>query len=283
MIKTNNTLFRAILVLMLALGNLFAQTGPRQANIIAVNPVVTAISFSFDVVLLPTTVWGNNVYDKALGDCSWFFQYNDSALTNPEIVYTAPEVDTAFGYTNSIAIIANRLGLTTDVSLGTFSGTELLQGQRYHLFTIRMDIIDPSRNSGIMWDTLNTGLLTVIDNIVQTTASSDTDVPLSLTAIGDNLAEVPEKFRLFQNYPNPFNPETTIRFEMPIASRVKVTVFDILGRHIRQISNDQLQAGSHLFKWDGRNDSGESVGSGLYLLVTETETAKTTLKMTLLK
>lgn len=256
----------------------------RTAVIAAVNPVIGEQHFSFDIVLTPTTIWEGSIYDKTLGDCSWFFEYNSAALTAPEITYTAPEIDSTAGYSNIIAIISNRLGLTTDVSLSSFNGTELFEGESYLLYTIRMEILDFSQNTGIRWDTLNTGLLTVLDNVIQPQADNQADIPLTPTGIGDDaISNVPEAFALHQNYPNPFNPATSVQFDMPVSSRVSVRVFDMLGRLITEITNDTYPAGSHIFRWNGLDMEGRKAASGLYLLNVEAADYSSTIKITMLK
>jgi hypothetical protein len=75
----------------------------------------------------------------------------------------------------------------------------------------------------------------------------------------------PETFVLHANMPNPFNPETTIRFELPHGSVVKLEVFDVLGQRVRTLVAQELSAGMHQVVWNGRNESGAPVGNGLYL------------------
>ena len=75
----------------------------------------------------------------------------------------------------------------------------------------------------------------------------------------------PDRFILHQNYPNPFNPVTTIRYSLPVNSNISVTVYDIRGRQIRTLVNQQQLAGVHSAIWDGTDDQGEIQGSGLYL------------------
>lgn len=67
------------------------------------------------------------------------------------------------------------------------------------------------------------------------------------------------------NYPNPFNPATTISFSIPETSIVDVTVFNVKGQKIKTIINDQYSTGVHSFVWNGVDDYGNSVGSGVYL------------------
>ncbi len=73
------------------------------------------------------------------------------------------------------------------------------------------------------------------------------------------------EFRLFSNYPNPFNPSTTIRFELNRSCEVKLQVFDLLGRRVRTLVSGRLSAGRHTRTWDGKDEAGKPVSSGVYL------------------
>jgi hypothetical protein len=84
-------------------------------------------------------------------------------------------------------------------------------------------------------------------------------------AIGTT-SEVPKEFGLSQNYPNPFNPTTSIKFALPVQSRVTMELFSILGQHVATIVNDELPAGYHTISWNGRGDNHQQLGSGTYLL-----------------
>ncbi len=70
---------------------------------------------------------------------------------------------------------------------------------------------------------------------------------------------LPERFVLEQNYPNPFNPSTTIKFELPTASHVTLSVHDILGREVSVLVNERKNAGVYDVKFDG-----SSLASGVY-------------------
>lgn len=75
----------------------------------------------------------------------------------------------------------------------------------------------------------------------------------------------PSGYELLQNYPNPFNPSTQIRFVLPEASDVILTVYDVLGRRVRTLQLEDRPAATHSFVWDGTNDIGAPVSSGTYL------------------
>ncbi len=93
----------------------------------------------------------------------------------------------------------------------------------------------------------------------------------------------PQDFGLFQNYPNPFNPATSIKYRIPRAQKVRLTVYNLLGQEVRTLLNEKLQAGVHLAQWDGRDNSGRSVASGTYIYRLETEDFLQARKMVLVK
>ena len=74
----------------------------------------------------------------------------------------------------------------------------------------------------------------------------------------------PTGFSVSQNYPNPFNPATEFRFDLPRASRVKIEVFNILGQSVKTLVNEEMAAGSYVVDWDGNDEKGVHVSSGVY-------------------
>jgi hypothetical protein len=89
-------------------------------------------------------------------------------------------------------------------------------------------------------------------------------VRLLIKATSDG--QLPVDFSLAQNYPNPFNPSTTIAFGLPVAGRVTAEVYDILGRQVNTLLNEERPAGYHSLVWDGTNAAGRQLGSGTYFL-----------------
>ena len=86
-------------------------------------------------------------------------------------------------------------------------------------------------------------------------------------------------FRLDQNYPNPFNPETTIRYSVPEASDVRLTIYNIQGQQIRMLVNGPHSPGDYRVRWDGRDASGRGVSTGIYLYRLEAATNTALRKM----
>jgi hypothetical protein len=83
--------------------------------------------------------------------------------------------------------------------------------------------------------------------------------------------------------PNPFNPRTAIRFDLPKAGAVRLSVFDVAGRLVRTLVDGGLAQGSHEYAWDGRDEAGRAVGSGSYLARLEFGGAVETVRMGLVR
>jgi hypothetical protein len=98
----------------------------------------------------------------------------------------------------------------------------------------------------------------------------------------------PREFVLMQNWPNPFNPETWIPYKLPKDADVVITIYDASGRPIRMLDLAHKSSGVYVDKaraayWDGRNEAGESVASGLYFYTIRAGEFSATKKMLLLK
>ena len=83
-------------------------------------------------------------------------------------------------------------------------------------------------------------------------------------SVGDDLSKLPQQFELQQNYPNHFNPATELRYTMPKSGYVELVIVNLLGQPIRTLVTNSQAAGRHRITWDGRNDFGNQVGSGIY-------------------
>lgn len=93
----------------------------------------------------------------------------------------------------------------------------------------------------------------------------------------------PQAFVLDQNYPNPFNPTTTIKYTIPKAGNVKIEIYDITGRLVTTLVNANQATGTYSVVWNGRNSSGQQVGSGIYLYRLQAKDFVAVKKMVMLK
>ena len=103
------------------------------------------------------------------------------------------------------------------------------------------------------------------------------------TAVAEELTPIPHDYMLEQNYPNPFNPETSIQFTIPSLQHVEITIYNSLGQAIRKVISQEVHPGTHTLKWDGHDDSGSKVASGIYLYKIQTSDFVQTRKMVLLR
>ena len=94
---------------------------------------------------------------------------------------------------------------------------------------------------------------------------------------------IPDKFTLHQNHPNPFNPITTLRYDLPEDALVNITIYDMMGRRISTLVNNQQSSGYKSVRWNATNDKGSPVSAGLYLYTIQAGKFRQTKKMVLLK
>jgi hypothetical protein len=103
------------------------------------------------------------------------------------------------------------------------------------------------------------------------------------TAIDGDNGVVPQRFSLGQNYPNPFNPSTEITFRLGKAVDVDLTIYSVTGQKVHTLVKGQQKAGEHTVTWNGMNDVGQRVASGLYFYTIEAGDFKAIKKMVLIK
>lgn len=96
--------------------------------------------------------------------------------------------------------------------------------------------------------------------------------------------KIPDTFELLPNYPNPFNPTTTISYKLPKESRVRLTIYNILGQRVRELVRGEVQnVGVQRVSWDSRNDAGSTVATGIYIYRLQIGNFNTSRKMILMK
>jgi hypothetical protein len=93
----------------------------------------------------------------------------------------------------------------------------------------------------------------------------------------------PNRYTFHQNYPNPFNPVTTLRYDLPENSHVNITIYDMLGRQVKNLINQTQDAGYRSVHWNATDDYGSPVSAGIYLYQIQAGEFVHTKKMVLLK
>lgn len=119
--------------------------------------------------------------------------------------------------------------------------------------------------------------------IIEITATPNEDtllVPVLLTVVDSGLVAIeppepmPQAFELGYNYPNPFNPETTIPFRIPDAAIIRLDIYNVLGQRVKTLLDGRFKPGTHTVVWDGRDQQGNAVASGIYFLRFDAKTVR---------
>jgi hypothetical protein len=162
---------------------------------------------------------------------------------------------------------------------------------RYYKMRLRFDPVDPerffvvtgprlleTRDGGLHWRSLGEGLASVpwfndvaVDPLAPHRLYAATpwglyrlDTSRETTAV-EEAGAVPQRFALYPNYPNPFNPSTTIRFSLAQAGEAELAIYDLLGQRVAVLLRGTQEAGVHTVQWDGRDDQGRDLASGVFL------------------
>ena len=112
--------------------------------------------------------------------------------------------------------------------------------------------------------------------------------PITVTVEGavgvtERTTQIPKTFAFYQNYPNPFNPNTTIKYQLPKASHINITLYDVLGRIVRVLKDGKQEPGYYSVQWDGIDDFGQQLPSGTYFYRMKTEEFTQTRKLLLIR
>lgn len=347
-----------LFVMLIVAAPVFAQ---KTADLFIQNQIVSGGYLYFEIHITPTNDWGT-LNRKALGDCSWYFTYNAAALSNPVLTYENPTyVPSGSGYSNSTGLTGGRVQVTTDLNTESYDGVNIPQGQKTHVYTVRMDIDDSGASSNLNWDQINTGIFNAQDNAINESyyGGSDISLPIEVTSFSlsgtsegvlinwitesevDNLGFIlehahgnaplqwieiasylthpelkgqgnrsaetkytftdetvqpgetysyrlshvdtkghvtvnavisitldalPECTELLPACPNPFNPVTKISYQLATTGPVEISVYDLIGRKVSTLLNQEQNAGNYIVYWNGKNASGQQAASGTYIL-----------------
>jgi len=93
----------------------------------------------------------------------------------------------------------------------------------------------------------------------------------------------PKDFRLYQNYPNPFNPKTHIEYQLPKQTRISLKIYNIMGQEVRTLVDEVKEAGYHSVIWNGLDNNGTPITSGIYYYRMVTDSHVEVKKMVLLR
>ena len=119
---------------------------------------------------------------------------------------------------------------------------------------------------------------------IEVTADGEHDIRMSrVTAVQGEHSATPPSFILRQNYPNPFNSSTVIGFSLPRSQEVELTVYNLAGQKVIVLVDGEQTAGTHFVRWDGRDEQGRELASGVYLYRQKAGSQVETRKLLLLR
>ncbi len=211
----------------------------------------------------------------ARGDSAWFCNLNNVLLTtdagNNWTQYKMFDYKETMFSTYCISMINSKegsVGLFDGRILDTYDGGKSWNERVQLTSTPVFDLKYINRNHG--WAVGDMGLILRYSN----TSTNIKD---------ENLQLIQHNFSLSQNYPNPFNPTTTISYQLSAFSRVKLKVYDMLGREVATLVNEEKAPGNYEVKFNVETRRGESLPSGVYIYRLQAGSYSETKKMTLLK
>ena len=147
-------------------------------------------------------------------------------------------------------------------------------------------IISGDHSNSLLWERINNGQMPPNGQL----PSSNIDLIAAWIDEGaleelntKNNKASPELFTLHQNYPNPFNPVTNLDYDLPEDAMVNITVFDMMGKVVSTLVNDQQSAGYKTLQWNATSNSGQPISAGLYIYTIRAGEFSKTRKMILLK
>jgi hypothetical protein len=238
-----------------------------------------------------------------------------NVTTNPTNTLFRPGIDTVYIQFDGCMIpitqgktmygTDNRIMLTSPGSNGIYTGTINLKGPTFYQVCYRIvytsttgevengggtnigrryyQYIVPTNVSGsnVTWPaSFNLALVSWMQNNLTVETPPDLG---TIGAVGDNNSVLPAKYELMQNYPNPFNPSTVITYSVSKLGNVKIEVYNILGKKVATLVNQNQFAGTHSLVWNSQNDNGSKVTSGVYFIRMQAGSFTQIKKMVLLK
>ena len=141
---------------------------------------------------------------------------------------------------------------------GDFNGDGKVNLFDFFLFADAFGGTDPA------FDLSSDGKVNLFDFFLFADAFGSTELA-KLLAVAEAYLGVPLTAQLAQNYPNPFNSETVIEYQLPQSGEIQLMIYDVMGQRVVSLASGPRQAGTYALRWDGRDDAGRQVASGMYL------------------
>ena len=198
-----------------------------------------------------------------------YYGFGDSGNNNMHMIFGCPELD-IYHETSPIPVLSG--DHASEIGIGTYTVTVTADGNPVEgaLVGVSQDyvLLDGARTDASGVATLD---ITSIpgSEVVDITATYHNCAPYfgTTSPLGIGGEGTGDNFSLILNSPtpNPFNSTTIIGFQIPLAEKIRLDVFDVSGRIVRSLENSEMNAGFHAVEWNGRDNSGSSVPDGVYL------------------
>jgi|GEM_PF-1704706 len=238
---------------------------------------------------------GNRVYRSINGGATWLTSTLPFTSFTAGVHFNNTQYGAAGG-SNGSAVRTTDGGATwTSVTLPGTGAIYGISGSGNDFFATRGSIVAASQNNGQTWAQSYAGGIGGLNHISMVGVGSQVAGWIvsatggiasyfgTLTGVEDRTPAIPEAFALMQNYPNPFNPTTTIRYSLPKDAFVSLKIYNILGQEVATLWNDFQNVGTFNITWNGKNNAGLQVASGMYLYRIEAKPADGSQPFTSLK
>jgi hypothetical protein len=235
--------------------------------------------------------WNDTAHVDTLITPLWMNNRTKSMFANktswPGFNETGNILDTDPGFGTSVQNVLTNSGNSGVVSLLKYvteirTATETTDIWGYNNQTVAGDNWIPA------WPLSEAADMKYSNKVLQTAATDGKPVGDyswfgTISAVKETSSQVPSTFSLSNAYPNPFNPTTNIKFSIAKNENVKLMVFNVLGQKIKTLVNGEMKAGSYNATWNGKDESGVNVASGIYFYKLESQSFNSTKKMILMK
>jgi hypothetical protein len=205
-------------------------------------------------------------------------------INDPPIIVNLP--DTSFSSDTTLTIDLNQYVEDVDHPRSSLSWTVWVEPAFDDSLLVEIDNVNKLATFATKY--IFSADAVVSFTVIDDSLASDTDtiivrVKLPASVEDNQIFHYPQTFFLSQNYPNPFNPATFIQYQLPEKGHVVLKIFNTIGQEARSLVNAKKEAGYYEIKWDGRDNFGNMLPSGIYLAHLQVGTFIATRKMALLK
>ncbi|MCH8957162.1 T9SS type A sorting domain-containing protein, partial [candidate division KSB1 bacterium] len=233
----------------------------KPANPIFLNQIQLGANIARDIFIA-----NNHLYIAA--DEGGLVVFDVTDVSNPQFV----SVFGVNGFSYGAAVKSNTLYLANSVGKDAFTVLDATDMTNIKLIG---NYDTPGRAEGIA----------IKDNYIYIVDGWDITIfkEGSVTSVDDDLKAIPEQFSLAQNFPNPFNPSTTINYELKVPAIAHIRIYNTSGQLVITLVEEYKTPGKYSVVWNGRNDKGQKVSSGVYIYKSKFDDKLFSKKMVLLK